>query len=244
MAAAAIFSSLRRRRCPITRSLFNPPLTSPASSLSSKPYLPSPQRSKTLLLEYVAQSSKLWLLLQSPSISTLFDVNDLNLTDDIRELLQRQSLKSRLYIDNNDAKHYTPFSTHSRRIVNHDEPASSVINGFVAVTRYCRFLLFGFEERRRIENHPKVGGGDVIITSVPKDFVCSEAGQTVAAREIRLLAKTVKENRAFIAEAGAIPHLRRLLKSGNAIAQENSVMAMLNLSIYEKNKRKTIVWSV
>ncbi|KAG2303876.1 hypothetical protein Bca52824_032527 [Brassica carinata] len=284
MAAAAIFSSLRRRRCPITRSLFNPPLTSPASSLSSKPYLPSPQRSrsssslnhalpqelylllyrsKTLLLEYVAQSSKLWLLLQSPSISTLFDVNDLNLTDDIRELLQRQSLKSRLYIDNNDAKHYTPFSTHSRRvrfrtsklsikdsesfvdfleeqIVNHDEPASSVINGFVAVTRYCRFLLFGFEERRRIENHPKVGGGDVIITSVPKDFVCSEAGQTVAAREIRLLAKTVKENRAFIAEAGAIPHLRRLLKSGNAIAQENSVMAMLNLSIYEKNKRKTI----
>ncbi|KAF3583806.1 hypothetical protein F2Q69_00028300 [Brassica cretica] len=64
----------------------------------------------------------------------------------------------------------------------------------------------------------------------------SEPAQTVAAREIRLLAKTGKDNRSFIAEAGAIPHLRRLLKSENAIAQENSVTAMLNLSIYEKNK--------
>ncbi|XP_010468768.1 PREDICTED: U-box domain-containing protein 17-like, partial [Camelina sativa] len=66
----------------------------------------------------------------------------------------------------------------------------------------------------------------------------SEAAQTVAAREIRLLAKTGKENRAFIAEAGAIPHFCRLLKSENAIVQENSVTAMLNLSIYEKNKSR------
>ncbi|KAF8050800.1 hypothetical protein N665_1877s0002 [Sinapis alba] len=368
-------------------------------------------RSK-ILLEYVAQSSKLWLLLQNPSISgyfhdlnqeistllDVFPVDDLNLTDDIREqiqLLQRQSLKSRLYIDNNDEslretfysflytfeKGEIPSPTTLRtffidklgikdsnsyrteiefleeQIVNHDgdlEPASSVINGFVAITRYSRFLLFGFEDgvEWRIENHhhhhhhPKVEG-DTTITSVPKDFVCPisldlmtdpvivstgqtydrtsiarwieeghctcpktgqtlvdsrivpnralknlivqwctasgvtyesefitdttnegfvsalptkaaveankatvsiliqflsdgscEAGQTVAAREIRLLAKTGKDNRAFIAEAGAIPHLRRLLESENAIAQENSVTAMLNLSIYEKNKRR------
>ena len=75
-------------------------------------------RSK-ILLEYAAQSSKLWLLLQNPSISgyfhdlnqeistllDVFPVNELNLSDDIREhikLLQNQSLKSRLYIDKND----------------------------------------------------------------------------------------------------------------------------------------------
>ncbi|KAG2269874.1 hypothetical protein Bca4012_071987 [Brassica carinata] len=363
-------------------------------------------RSK-ILLEYVAQSSNLWLLLQNPSISgyfhdlsqeistllDVFPVSELDLSDDIREqieLLRRQSLKSRLYIDSNDESLretfysflYTfengeiPSPTALRtffveklgfkdsnsyrneiefleeQIVNHDgelEPASSVINGCVAITRYSRFLLFGFEEdglEWRIENHPKVGGGDTIVTQVPKDFVCpisldlmtdpvivstgqtydrtsiarwieeghctcpktgqtlidsrivpnralknlivqwctasgvaiesefvsdsstnegfvsalptkaaveankatvsiliqfladgsSEPAQTVAAREIRLLAKTGKDNRSFIAEAGAIPHLRRLLKSENAIAQENSVTAMLNLSIYEKNK--------
>ncbi|RID46211.1 hypothetical protein BRARA_I02891 [Brassica rapa] len=358
-------------------------------------------RSK-ILLEYAAQSSKLWLLLQNPSISgyfhdlnqeistllDVFPVNELNLSDDIREhikLLQNQSLKSRLYIDNNDESLRETFYSFlesfengeipsptalrtffverlafkdsnsyrneieflEEQIVNHDgelEPGSSVINGFVAITRYSRFLLFGFEEdgvEWRIENnHPKVGE-DTIVTSVPKDFVCpisldlmtdpvivstgqtydrtsiarwieeghctcpktgqtlmdsrivpnralknlivqwctasgvaiesefvtdsvvsalptkaaveankatvsilvkfladgsSEAGQTIAAREIRLLAKTGKDNRSFIAEAGAIPHLRRLLKSENAIAQENSVTAMLNLSIYEKNK--------
>ncbi|KAJ4916815.1 U-box domain-containing protein 17 [Raphanus sativus] len=356
-------------------------------------------RSK-ILLEYVAQSSNLWLLLQNPSISgyfhdlnqeistllDVFPVNDLNLTDDIREqieLLQRQSLKSRLHIDNNDESlretfysflesfqngeipsptamrtffverlgfrdsnsYITEIEFLEEQIANHDgelEPASSVINGFVAVTRYSRFLLFGFEEEWRIEKHPKVDEGDTIVTSVPRDFVCpisldlmtdpvivstgqtyerasiarwieeghctcpktgqtllvgsrivpnralknlivqwcaasgvacesefvneggfvspptkaaveankatvsilvqfladgsSEEAQTVAAREIRLLAKTGKDNRAFIAEAGAIPHLRRLLESENAIAQENSVTAMLNLSIHEKNK--------
>ncbi|KAL0305589.1 UNVERIFIED_CONTAM: U-box domain-containing protein 17 [Sesamum radiatum] len=62
--------------------------------------------------------------------------------------------------------------------------------------------------------------------------------QTVAAREIRLLAKTGRENRACIAEAGAIPLLKGLLLSSDACAQENSVTAMLNLSIYDKNKSR------
>ncbi|CAI0475683.1 unnamed protein product [Linum tenue] len=66
----------------------------------------------------------------------------------------------------------------------------------------------------------------------------SQGEKTVAAREIRLLAKTGKENRGFIAEAGAIPHLRDLLSSQNPVAQENSVTAMLNLSIYDKNKSR------
>ncbi|CAN7034071.1 unnamed protein product [Brassica rapa subsp. trilocularis] len=366
-------------------------------------------RSK-ILLDYGAHSSKLWLLLQTQSISgyfhdlnqeistllDVFPVNDLNLSDDVREqieLLQSQSRRSRLYIDSNDESLRRTFYTFldgfengeipnsialrsffveklgikdskscgneieflEEQIANHDgdvEPTGSVINGFVAITRYCRFLLFGFEEEWRIKNNnnpkkkSKRDGNDGFIT-VPKDFVCpisldlmsdpviistgqtydrtsiarwieeghctcpktgqmlvdsrivpnralknlivqwcaasgvsyesefitdsqtnegfvsglptkaaveankatvsilieyladgSEAAQTVAAREIRLLAKTGKENREFIAEAGAIPHLRRLLKSENAVAQENSVTAMLNLSIYEKNKSR------
>ncbi|KAG2318942.1 hypothetical protein Bca52824_012155 [Brassica carinata] len=365
-------------------------------------------RSK-ILLDYCAHSSKLWLILQTPSISgyfhdlnqeistllDVFPVNDLRLiSDDVREqieLLRSQSRRSRLYIDGNDESLRVTFYSFldgfengeipdsvslrtffveklgvkdskscgneieflEEQIANHDgdvEPTGSVINGFVAITRYCRFLLFGFEEEWRIKNNPNKkkskGDGDGFIT-VPKDFVCpisldlmtdpviistgqtydrtsiarwieeghctcpktgqmlvdsrivpnralknlilqwcaasgvsyesefvtdsstnegfvsglptkaaveanratvsilieyladgSEAAQTVAAREIRLLAKTGKENREFIAEAGAIPHLRRLLKSENAVAQENSVTAMLNLSIYEKNKSR------
>ncbi|KAL5997771.1 U-box domain-containing protein 17 [Asimina triloba] len=59
-----------------------------------------------------------------------------------------------------------------------------------------------------------------------------------AARELRLLAKTGKENRACIAEAGAIPLLKQLLSSSNPVAQENSVTAILNLSIHDKNKSR------
>ncbi|KAE9610402.1 putative aminoacyltransferase, E1 ubiquitin-activating enzyme [Lupinus albus] len=66
----------------------------------------------------------------------------------------------------------------------------------------------------------------------------SQPAKTIAAQEIRLLAKTGKENRAFIAEAGAIPYLRNLLSSPNAVAQENSITALLNLSIFDKNKSR------
>lgn len=370
-------------------------------------------RSK-ILLDYCAKSSKLWLLLQNHSISghfhdlnqeisTLLDVFPLNdvveLSDDVKEqieLLQRQSRRARLFIDEKDEflrirffgflnvfeNGKVPNSEELRsffvgrlgikdakscrveiefleeQIVNHEgdvEPTVSVLNGFVALTRYCRFLLFGFEE-------DEVGSGigsvrrprkglimqeiaETFIT-IPKDFCCpisldlmrepviiatgqtyerssiarwmeeghcscpktgqmlvhtrlvsnralrnlimqwciahgvpfdppetmdvsaesfaaaaptraaleanrataalliqqlangSQGGMTVAAREIRLLAKTGRENRAFIAEAGAIPHLRKLLLSVNPVAQENSVTAMLNLSIYDKNKSR------
>ncbi|CAA2953871.1 U-box domain-containing 17 [Olea europaea subsp. europaea] len=242
------------------------------------------------------------------------------------------------------------------QIVNCDgdiEPTASVLNGFVALTRYCRFLLFRFEDEEgelgkwRHRKTKKVmitqEIADTFIT-IPKDFCCpisldlmrdpvilstgqtydrvsisrwmdeghgtcpktgqmlvhsllvpnralrnlimqwclangipydppesvdsssesytaalpskaameatkatadllverlasgTEKAKTVAAREIRLLAKSGRENRACIAEAGAIPCLKSLLSSSDALAQENSVTAMLNLSIYDKNK--------
>ncbi|XP_068470188.1 U-box domain-containing protein 17-like [Phaseolus vulgaris] len=239
------------------------------------------------------------------------------------------------------------------QIVNHEgdvEPTVPVLNGMVAITRYCRFLLFGFEDELEIEIQKRARKR--LITqeiaetffTVPKDFCCpitldlmcdpviistgqtydrrsiwrwmeeghctcpktglllshnrlvpnralrnlimqwcsahgvpydppegvdpsvemfasacpskasleanretamlliqqladgSQVAKTVAAREIRLLAKNGKENRAFIAQAGAIPHLRNLLSSPNFVAQENSVTALLNLSIFERNK--------
>ncbi|KAL8507201.1 hypothetical protein ACS0TY_017926 [Phlomoides rotata] len=241
------------------------------------------------------------------------------------------------------------------QIVNHDgdiEPAGSVLNGFVALMRYSRFLLFRFEDEGELGkwSHKKTKKelntqeiGDTFIT-IPKDFccpvtldlmkdpviistgqtyerssierwmqeghsTCPKTGQmlvhtklfpnralrnlimqwcaandipydppensdylsesivaafpskaaieatkatarllveqlengtskakTVAAMEIRLLAKTGRENRACIAAAGAIPILKKLLSSSDVFAQENSVTAMLNLSIYDKNK--------
>ncbi|KAE8802890.1 U-box domain-containing protein 4 [Hordeum vulgare] len=66
----------------------------------------------------------------------------------------------------------------------------------------------------------------------------SDSSKAVAAKEIRLLAKAGKQNRAFIAELGAIPLLCRLLLSSDQIAQENAVTALLNLSIYEPNKMR------
>ncbi|XP_054777184.1 U-box domain-containing protein 17-like [Prosopis cineraria] len=369
-------------------------------------------RSK-ILLDYCAQSSKLWLLLQNHSISghfhdlnqevstilDVFPINDIELSEDVREqieLLQKQSRNTKLFIDKKDddlrirflsfldefENGKIPDSSELRflfveklkildarscrseiesleeQIVHHEgdvEPTISVLNGLVALTRYCRFLLFGFEEdelesssgnkkkpRRGLISQEIAG----TFISIPKDFCCpitldlmrdpviistgqtydrcsisrwiedghctcpktgqmltstrlvpnrslrnlimqwctahtipydppevidpsveifastsptkaaleanrataslliqqladgSQVAKTVAAREIRLLAKTGKENRAFIAEAGAIPHLQKLLSSCNAVAQENSVTALLNLSIYEKNKSR------
>ncbi|KAF5736262.1 Plant U-box 17 [Tripterygium wilfordii] len=367
-------------------------------------------RSK-ILLDYCAQSSKLWLLLQNHSISghfhdlnqeisTLLDVfpmKDVELSEDVREqieLLRKQARESNLYIDKDDeALHVHFFSfldefekgkipnpvelqlffvdrlgikdVHSCRaeidfleqqiVINEGdvEPTAPVLHGFVAITRYCRFMVYGFEEdelQLLFVNRKKPRKGLIsqeiaeTFVTIPKDFCCpisldlmgdpviistgqtydrssisrwmeeghgtcpktgqmlvhnrlisnralrnlifqwctahgipydppdsaesfpaalptraaleanrattklliqqladgSLGAKTVAAQEIRLLAKTGKENRAFIAEAGAIPHLLKLLSSQNPVAQENSVTAMLNLSIYEKNKIRII----
>ncbi|XP_019093210.1 PREDICTED: U-box domain-containing protein 17-like [Camelina sativa] len=243
------------------------------------------------------------------------------------------------------------------QISNHDcddlEPSRSVINGFVAITRYCMYSLFGFEDGLDwsiIENSKKLRkclvAEEIVdtFTTLPKDFVCSislslmkdpvivstgqtydrssivrwfkeghstcpktgqkivdsscvvpnralrdlitrwcaatefgespdeespawvmqtrasmkatkatvliliqhlagesELAQVVAAREIRLLSKIVRERGELIAEAGAIPHLVRLLKSQNAVTQEQSVTAMLNLSVCECELNKSLV---
>ncbi|KAK3156434.1 hypothetical protein QOZ80_2AG0107260 [Eleusine coracana subsp. coracana] len=66
----------------------------------------------------------------------------------------------------------------------------------------------------------------------------ADSAKPMAAREIRLLAKAGRPNRAFIAELGAIPLLCRLLLSSDWMAQENAVTALLNLSIYEPNKTR------
>ncbi|OVA17259.1 Armadillo [Macleaya cordata] len=56
--------------------------------------------------------------------------------------------------------------------------------------------------------------------------------------ELRVLAKTNSDNRACIAEAGAIPKLVRYLGSDNPQLQVNAVTTILNLSIFEDNKKR------
>ncbi|XP_072975808.1 U-box domain-containing protein 1-like [Typha angustifolia] len=65
----------------------------------------------------------------------------------------------------------------------------------------------------------------------------SPDAQRQATYEVRLLAKTGMDHRQIIAEAGAIPFLVALLSSSDARTQENAVTALLNLSIYENNKK-------
>ncbi|KAL4189868.1 hypothetical protein AMTRI_Chr08g209180 [Amborella trichopoda] len=57
-----------------------------------------------------------------------------------------------------------------------------------------------------------------------------------AVYELRLLAKSGSDNRACIAEAGAIEKLVPLMRSTDVLTQENAVTAILNLSILEDNK--------
>ncbi|XP_002976653.2 U-box domain-containing protein 1 [Selaginella moellendorffii] len=61
--------------------------------------------------------------------------------------------------------------------------------------------------------------------------------QRQVAYELRLLAKNGTENRICIAEAGAIPFLVPLLACNDSKTQENAVTALLNLSIYDNNKK-------
>ncbi|ONK81960.1 uncharacterized protein A4U43_C01F34680 [Asparagus officinalis] len=234
------------------------------------------------------------------------------------------------------------------QIFNNDEDAAvgpSVLGGVIALTRYCRFLLFDLaEESRGLKSRaPPKKIGDVSVT-IPKDFCCpisldlmqdpviistgqtydrssisqwieeghntcpssgqilahtqlipnkalrtlisqwcaaqrihyepavgsdaldenvaaasssraaieanratsgilvgklvngSEDEITTIVKELRLLAKNGDVNRACIGEQGAIPLLQKLLSSSNPKIQENSVTAMLNLSILDKNK--------
>ncbi|KAJ3682739.1 hypothetical protein LUZ60_012966 [Juncus effusus] len=64
--------------------------------------------------------------------------------------------------------------------------------------------------------------------------------QRNSAAELRLLAKRNAENRACIAEAGAIPLLVSLLSVSDLKTQEHAVTCLLNLSIFEENKGRII----
>ncbi|KAK1378287.1 U-box domain-containing protein 4 [Heracleum sosnowskyi] len=57
-----------------------------------------------------------------------------------------------------------------------------------------------------------------------------------AAAKLRLLAKNRADNRALIAESGAVPCLIHLLRSSDPWTQEHAVTALLNLSLLEENK--------
>ncbi|KAK9091912.1 hypothetical protein Syun_026823 [Stephania yunnanensis] len=57
-----------------------------------------------------------------------------------------------------------------------------------------------------------------------------------AAAKLRVLAKNREENRALIAESGAIPALIPLLRSNDPWTQENAATALLNLSLNDENK--------
>ncbi|KAL0740546.1 hypothetical protein Bca4012_082059 [Brassica carinata] len=61
-------------------------------------------------------------------------------------------------------------------------------------------------------------------------------GSELAAGEIRVLSRRAMETRTLIVEAGAIPYLRSFLRSKNAVAQENAVASIFNLSIDEDNR--------
>lgn len=60
--------------------------------------------------------------------------------------------------------------------------------------------------------------------------------QTMAAEELRLLAKHNMDNRIIIGQCGAITPLLSLLYSEVTLTQEHAVTALLNLSINEDNK--------
>ncbi|CAL5352976.1 unnamed protein product [Camellia sinensis] len=80
----------------------------------------------------------------------------------------------------------------------------------------------------------------IIKTLLGKLTSSNPEDQRSAACEIRLLAKRNADNRAAIAEAGAIPLLVGLLSTPDSRTQEHAVTALLNLSIYEDNKGSII----
>ncbi|GLJ28114.1 hypothetical protein SUGI_0552290 [Cryptomeria japonica] len=79
---------------------------------------------------------------------------------------------------------------------------------------------------------------EVVVKALVEDL---DAGNSIesqrnAAAELRLLAKNKTENRVMIARAGAIKPLVFLLHSPDPQTQENTVTALLNLSLCDSNK--------
>ena len=68
----------------------------------------------------------------------------------------------------------------------------------------------------------------------------SELAKAESAKEIRILAKAGKENRLCVGEEGAIPALKRLLRSMQSELQVDAVTALLNLSLLDSNKARIV----
>ncbi|XP_077244165.1 U-box domain-containing protein 16-like [Tasmannia lanceolata] len=76
-----------------------------------------------------------------------------------------------------------------------------------------------------------------LVKKLTGDFPSTDAVNRVV-HEIRLLAKTGSDNRALIAESGAVPLLIPLIGSKDPNLQINAVTALLNISILESNKKR------
>ncbi|XP_040380093.1 U-box domain-containing protein 16-like [Oryza brachyantha] len=75
-----------------------------------------------------------------------------------------------------------------------------------------------------------------LVKKLSVSFSTAAANRVV--HEIRQLAKSGNDTRAFIGEAGAVPLLVPLLHSEDIATQLNAVTALLNLSILDANKKR------
>lgn len=117
------------------------------------------------------------------------------------------------------------------------------------ISRWCR------EHNVPFDGVEPGNGGEAIATSSNKaaleasrmtasflvqklaDSPSTEAVNRVV-HDLRQLAKSGSDNRAFVAEAGAVPLLLPLLRSEDPGLQVNAVTTLLNLSILEANKKR------
>ncbi|XP_058186354.1 U-box domain-containing protein 4-like isoform X2 [Rhododendron vialii] len=87
------------------------------------------------------------------------------------------------------------------------------------------------------EIRPDLSGVEAEVRNLVEDLRSTSLdAQRNAAVHIRLLAKHNMDNRIVIASCGAIALLVDLLRSTDAMVQENAVTALLNLSINDNNK--------
>ncbi|XP_022990647.1 U-box domain-containing protein 1-like [Cucurbita maxima] len=112
-------------------------------------------------------------------------------------------------------------------------------------TKPCSFLKRSNSRRyRSIEpiDHISASKATTDAVKMTAEFLVGKLAtgspdvQRQAAYELRLLAKTGMDSRRMIAEAGAIPFLVTLLRSGDPRIEENAVTALFNLAIFNNNK--------
>ncbi|XP_068669274.1 U-box domain-containing protein 16 [Aristolochia californica] len=115
------------------------------------------------------------------------------------------------------------------------------------ITKWCREMHIPFESTERNDRVngivAKSNKAAMEATRMTAQFLVDrlreplppEAANRVV-HELRELAKTGSDNRAWIADAGAVALLVPLLDSDNPSLQTNAVTALLNLSILEANK--------